>query len=291
MKNSPKAIFLLFLTAIIWGFAFVAQTMVVGVMDTYAFNGIRFILGACSLIPVILIFEKEEKNTPKLKKTILCGICAGLILFIASSLQQIGVEITKSAGKAGFLTGLYTVLVPVIYFLFFRRKTHPLTWVGAVFAVGGLYLLSTNGNGFENIGIGDIVLLIGAVFWALHIIVIDRFIDSVSPLKFSMTQFWVCGILGLIITLFKGGVDIEAVRLSLIPILYGGVMSAGVAYTCQILGQKNADPTFASIILSTESVFSAIGGAIILGEKMSLFGYLGCVLIFAGIILSQLKQN
>ncbi len=291
MKNSTKSIILLFLTAIIWGFAFVAQTVVVGVLSSYAFNGIRFVLGGLSLIPVILLFEKEEKNTDKLKKTICAGICAGIILFIASTLQQVGIEYIQSAGKAGFLTGLYTVLVPIIYFLFFRKKTHPFTWLGAVLALFGLYLLTTGGEGFENIGMGDIVLIIGAVFWSLHIIVIDRFVDKISPIKFAMTQFLVCGIIGLIIALFNGGIDLEGVKASLVPVLYGGIMSAGVAYTCQILGQKDADPTFASIILSTESVFSAIGGAIILGEKMSLLGYIGCGLIFAGIVLSQLKQN
>ncbi len=291
MKNSTKSIILLFLTAIIWGFAFVAQTVVVGVLSSYAFNGIRFVLGGISLIPVILIFEKEEKNGEKLKRTILAGICAGIILFIASTLQQVGIEFTKSAGKAGFLTGLYTILVPIIYFLFFRKKTHPLTWLGAVFALFGLYLLTTGGAGFDSIGIGDIILIIGAIFWSLHIIVIDRFVESISPVKFAMTQFLVCGIIGLLFTSFTGGVSLEGIRISLIPILYGGIMSAGVAYTCQILGQKNADPTFATIILSTESVFSAIGGAIILGETMTLFGYLGCALIFAGIVLAQLKQN
>lgn len=291
MKNSPKAIFLLFLTAIIWGFAFVAQTVVIDVLSSYAFNGIRFILGGLSLVPVVFLFEKEEKNLAKLKKTILAGICAGVILFIASTLQQTGIAITKSAGKAGFLTGLYTVLVPVIYFLFFRKKTHFLTWIGVVFAIGGLYLLTTGGSGFENVGIGDLVLIIGAIFWALHIIVIDRFVNEISPIRFAMTQFLTCGAISLVVALSSGGIDIDAVKISLVPILYGGVMSAGVAYTCQILGQKNADPTFASIILSTESVFSAIGGALILGEKMSLFGYMGCALIFVGIVLSQLKQS
>lgn len=291
MKNSTKSIILLFLTAIIWGFAFVAQTVVVGVLSSYAFNGIRFVLGALSLIPVILLFEREEKNNEKLKKTILAGICAGIILFIASTLQQVGIEITQSAGKAGFLTGLYTVLVPIIYFLFFRKKTHPLTWLGAILALVGLYFLTTNGGRFDNIGIGDIILITGAIFWSLHIIVIDRFVDKISPIKFAMTQFLVCGSIGLIIALFNGEINIAGISTSLVPILYGGIMSAGVAYTCQILGQRDADPTFASIILSTESVFSAIGGAIILGETMSLFGYIGCALIFAGIILSQLKQN
>ncbi len=290
MSKSLKSIILLFLTAIIWGFAFVAQTVVVGVLSSYAFNGIRFVLGGLSLIPVILIFEREEKNIVKLKKTILAGVCAGIILFIASTLQQIGIEITKSAGKAGFLTGLYTVLVPIIYFLFFKKKTHPLIWLGGIFALCGLYFLSTGGNGLGSIGKGDIILIIGAIFWSLHIIVIDRFINEISPIKFAMTQFLVCGFIGLVFTIFTGGIQLSAIEASLIPILYGGIMSAGVAYTCQILGQKDADPTFASIILSTESVFSAIGGAIILGETMSIYGYLGCALIFTGIILSQIKQ-
>ena len=287
MKIKIKSTVLLFLTAIIWGFAFVAQRVGADYVGTFTFNGIRFLLGSFSLIPVILIFEREEYNKKKMLKTLAVSLAAGTILFIAASLQQYGVVLTGSAGKAGFLTGLYTVLVPVIRFLM-GKKTDILTFVGAFFAVGGLFLLCMTGDKIT-FGKGDIVLIIGAVFWALHILIIDKFVNEISPLKFSMLQFFVCGLISMVIAVFTENIEITAVKSALVPILYGGLMSVGVAYTCQILGQKDADPTFASIVFSTESVFSAIGGAIILHEIMSGRGYLGCVLIFIGIVLSQLN--
>lgn len=287
MKIKIKSTVLLFLTAIIWGFAFVAQRVGADYVGTFTFNGIRFLLGSFSLIPVILIFEREEYNKKKMLKTLAVSLAAGTILFIAASLQQYGVVLTGSAGKAGFLTGLYTVLVPVIRFLM-GKKTDILTFVGAFFAVGGLFLLCMTGDKLT-FGKGDIVLIIGAVFWALHILIIDKFVNEISPLKFSMLQFFVCGLISMVIAVFTETIEITAVKSALVPILYGGLMSVGVAYTCQILGQKDADPTFASIVFSTESVFSAIGGAIILHEIMSGRGYLGCVLIFIGIVLSQLN--
>ena len=289
MKDKIKSTSLLFLTAIIWGFAFVAQRVGADYVGAFTFNGVRFLLGAVSLIPVILIFEKEKFDKNKFKNTIITGILAGVILFIASSLQQFGIVFTGSAGKAGFLTGLYIVLVPLIRFVM-GKKTSILTFFGAVFAVIGLFFLCMTGDKIT-FGIGDIVLIIGAVFWAAHILVIDKFVNMVSALKFSMVQFLTCGILGIIFALFTETIEVSAIKQAGIPILYGGLMSVGVAYTCQILGQKKADPTFASIIFSTESVFSAIGGALILHEMMSGRGYLGCVLIFIGIILSQITVD
>ncbi len=274
------------MTAIIWGFAFVAQRVGAEFVGAFTFNGIRFLLGACSLIPVILIFDKEKLNKSTFIKTLVPSLLAGSCLFIASTLQQYGVEITQSAGKAGFLTGLYIVLVPLVRF-FFGKKTSIFTLFGAVFAVVGLFFLCMTGDevGF---GIGDIVLIIGAFFWTGHILIVDKFVKDISPLKFSMMQFFVCGTLSMIGAFVFEDIELSAIKSAGIPILYGGLMSVGVAYTCQIIGQKDADPTFASIIFSTESVFSAIGGAIILHEIMSGRGYLGCVLIFIGIILSQL---
>lgn len=289
MKTKIKSTALLFLTAIIWGFAFVAQRVGADFVGAFTFNGIRFLLGACSLIPVIILFEKDKMNLNNLKKAVVPGILAGVILFIASTLQQYGVEITQSAGKAGFLTGLYTVLVPLIRFAL-GKKTGILTFVGAVFAVAGLFLLCMTGDDIS-FGIGDIILIIGAFFWAGHILVVDKYVNGLSPLKFSLIQFLVCGVLSIVFALILEDISFVAIRSAGIPILYGGLMSVGVAYTCQIIGQKDADPTFASIVFSTESVFSAIGGAIILNEIMSGRGYLGCVLIFMGIVLSQLNTD
>lgn len=289
MKTKVKSTVLLFLTAIIWGFAFVAQRVGAEFVGAFTFNGVRFMLGACSLVPVILLFEREKIDLKVIKNNLMPGILAGVVLFIASTLQQYGVEITQSAGKAGFLTGLYTVLVPLIRFVM-GKKTSILTFIGAIFAVTGLFFLCMTGNEIS-FGIGDIVLIIGAFFWAGHILVVDKFVHTTSPLKFSLVQFVVCGILSIIFALFLEDIEFSSIKSAGIPILYGGIMSVGVAYTCQILGQKESDPTFASIVFSTESVFSAIGGALLLNEIMSGGGYLGCVLIFIGIILSQLNSE
>ena len=289
MKTQVKSMILLLLTAIIWGFAFVAQRTGGQYVGTFTYNGIRFCLGTLSLIPVILIFEREKRDPAKWKRTLFAALLCGVILFIASTLQQIGVNITQSAGKGGFITGLYTVLVPIIGFLFLKRKVGWNAWLGAFLAVIGLFLLSINlEEGETFFGWGELVLLIGSVFWAMHIIVIDRFVESISPLKFAMGQFFVCAVLSML-----GAVLTEEFVWSNIlsagpSILYGGLMSVGVAYTLQILGQKDAEPTIAAIVLSTESMFSAIGGILILGETLPGRGYFGCVLIFAGIILSQL---
>ncbi len=289
MKTKVKSTILLFLTAIIWGFAFVAQRVGAEFVGAFTFNGIRFLLGSLSLVPVILIFEREKIDKTKFIKTLIPSLLAGTILFIASTLQQYGVEITQSAGKAGFLTGLYIVLVPLIRFMM-GKKTSIFTFIGAIFAVVGLFFLCMTGNEIS-FGIGDIVLIIGAFFWAGHILVVDKFVKEISPLKFSMMQFFVCGALSIIFALILEDIELTAVKSAGVPILYGGLMSVGVAYTCQILGQKDSDPTFASIVFSTESVFSAIGGALILNEIMSGRGYLGCVLIFIGIVFSQLNPK
>lgn len=283
---------ILLLTAMIWGFAFVAQRVGADYVGAFTFNGVRFSLGALSLIPVLLMFEKREVektvHTQKLRLSILVGIVAGVILFIASWLQQLGIEITGSAGKAGFITGLYTVLVP-IFGIFLKKKTNINIWIGALFAVVGMFLLCINEK--WQISFGDAVLLCGSVFWAFHILIIDRFVSSIYSLRFAMTQFVVCGVLGLIFAFTKETITLESVKAAAVPILYGGIMSVGIAYTCQIIGQKHADPTYASIILSTESMFSAIGGAIILHEVMTGRGYVGCVCIFIGIIISQITPK
>ncbi len=291
MSLRARSIVLLFLTAIIWGFAFVAQRIGGDILGAFYFNGIRYAVGAVSLIPVIMIFEKERKNPEKLKYTIKWGIVVGLILFIASSLQQFGINITQSAGKSGFITGLYTVLVPLIGFVFFKYKTNLFTWVGAALAVVGLFLLSFT-SGVSPVGIGDIVLLIGSVFWAMHIIVIDKVGSGASSIKFSMTQFLtssVCCMLFALLT--KETITFEAVRLAGTSILYAGIMSSGVAYTFQVIGQKHVEPSLAAIICSSEALFSAVGGALILGESMTMRSYIGCALMFAGIIVSQLKPK
>lgn len=291
MKKAKSTIFLV-LTAMIWGFAFVAQLVGADYLRPFTFNGIRFAMGALSLIPVILLFERGRSDKKQLSATVKYGVLAGIVLFVAANLQQFGVDLTTSASKPGFLTGLYTVLVPIIYFIFMKRKTGLNVWIGALFTVGGLYFLCAVGESAA-FGLGETLLLIGAVLWALHIIILDRYAAAVRPLRFSMVQFTVCGVLTLLCALIfeHDAFEMENVRMALLPLLYGGIGSVGIAYTCQLLGQKDADPTMAAIILSTEAVFSAIGEFLILGVKMDAPAYAGCGLIFVGILLSQIPAE
>ena len=290
-QTKLKSNILLLMTAMIWGFAFVAQRVGAEHVGAMTFNGVRFALGALSLSPIVLITLRKSPMDKRCKKmTGLASVAGGTALFVASLLQQWGVELTQSAGKAGFITSLYTVLVPVIGFLFLRRKTGVFVWMGAFLAVGGLYLLSMTGN--EKAGIGDLVLIIGAIVWALHILIIDYFNEKqINAVAFAMGQFAVCAVYNLIGAAFFEDIAIAGITAAAIPILYGGLMSVGVAYTLQIFGQRGADPTAASVILSTESMFSAIGGNLILGESMTVGGMIGCVLIFVGVVLAQLTPD
>ena len=279
----------LLITAAIWGFAFVAQKDASKNVSAFAFNGIRFIIGALSLIPVICIFEKKYFfNREKLVSTIKCGAIAGTVLFAASFFQQKGVEALEQASSAGFITGLYTVLVPLIG-LVFGKKPSINAAVGAVFAVAGLYFTCMSETlHFET---GDLLLLAGSFFWAFHIIVIDSFIKRINPVTFSSVQFLTCGLINIILCIvFEADTfSLQNVFAAAVPMLYAGIMSCAIAYTLQVIGQKNARPTEASIILSTESVFGCIGCMLILGERLSLRSLFGCILIFAGIVVSQLK--
>ncbi|MBP3292915.1 MAG: DMT family transporter [Clostridia bacterium] len=286
-KNTTKGIIFLVTAAVVWGFAFVAQRLGSDHVGAFTFNGARFLLGTLSLIPVILLFEKNEHDAQKMKTTLFCGGIAGILLFAASSLQQIGIDLTDSAGKSGFITGLYMILVPIIG-IFIGKKTNIQSWIGAVFGVVGLGLICLDG-GALTITAGDAVLMLSAIVFAIHIIVIDHFGDNIYSLRFSMTQFAVCTVINWILALFTEDISFATILSAGIPIAYCGFMSVGVAYTCQVIGLKYSDPTSGSIILSTESVFAAIGGAIILHERMAPLAYLGCVLILAGIILTQLK--
>ncbi len=288
MSKEVKSTIYLIITAVIWGFAFVAQRVGTQFVECFTYNGIRYALGAVSLLPVILVFEREKLTKSSIKKTLIASIITGSILFTAASLQQVGIEIGQSAGKAGFITSLYIVLVP-IFRLFTGKKSGLTTWMGVILSSVGLYLLCV--SGVTSVNFGDVVIFVGAFFWAAHILVIDKFVEDISPLKYSMGQFLTCAILSLVCAFIFESPKIDAINSAIIPILYGGLMSVGVAYTLQVVGQRGVSPEFASIICSTEAVFSAIGGAIILGETMTVRGYVGCVLIFIGILLAQFKKS
>lgn len=286
-KNTTRGIVFLVTAAVVWGFAFVAQRLGSDHVGAFTFNGARFLLGTLSLIPVILLFEKNEHNAQKMKTTIKSGMVAGVLLCTASFLQQVGIDLTDSAGKSGFITGLYMIMVPVIG-IFVGKKTNVQSWIGAVLGVVGLGLICLDGGSFTFTA-GDAVLVVSAFVFAVHIMVIDHFGDNIYSLRFSMTQFAVCTVINWILALFTEDISFAAIASAAIPIAYCGFMSVGVAYTCQVIGLKYSDPTSGSIILSTESVFAAIGGALILHERMAPLAYLGCAMILAGIILTQLK--
>ena len=294
MNKQQRSILILFITAIIWGLAFVAQLLGASHVGAFTFNGTRFLLGSLSLIPVILIFERGAKDGKMLKRTLLIGACEGAILFTASTLQQYAIGFTGSAGKSGFITGLYTVIVPVIG-IFLKKRTGLNVWAGAVLAVIGLYFVSFSA-GFSAIGIGDVLLLISAVVWAFQILVIDEFGNRVYSLRFAFTEFFTCALLSMVCAFIFEDVSFAAVMEAKYPILYTGIMSVGVAYTCQIIGQRHADPTAAAIVMSTESIFSALGEAFVLGvvlhssafRPLSASQYAGCAIMFCGIVISQL---
>ena len=275
--------------SIIWGFAFVAQTAVTDNLGAFAFTGIRFCLGATAVIPAILLIEKEKWDKKKFVRTLVCGILTGLAMFMACITQQKGIEITQSAGKAGFMTAFYTVLVPIASCIIYKQKKSINVWIGAVVAMTGLFLLSVN-EAFT-IGVGELWLLASALFWTLQIMLVDfSGRKDVSTLKFAMIQFWTCGIIGLVLGLIfeLESFSLTAIKGGLIPLLYAGFLSVGLAFTLQMVAQKRSDPTTAAIIFSTESLFGTIGGAIILKEVMSFRAYMGCAIMFVGLLLSQL---
>ncbi|HKM00835.1 MAG TPA: DMT family transporter, partial [Sedimentibacter sp.] len=252
MKSKEiRSVFILLLTAAIWGFAFVAQRVGMEHMGAFTFNGIRFALGSISLLPVIYFFgkktdnDKEEKIDADFKTTLKAGMIAGTILFIAASLQQFGLIYTTAA-KAGFITSLYIVLVPILG-IFLKQKTHYTTWIGAIVAVIGLYFLSINEN--FTIEFGDFLEIIGAFFWAAHIQVIGKFVEKIDAIKLSSVQFATCSLLSLITAFIFEDVNLSGISNALVPLLYGGIMSAGVAYTLQAVGQKFAKPSHAAIAL------------------------------------------
>lgn len=279
---------MLFLAALIWGFAFAFQSRGMEHMGPMTFNGIRFLIGAIVLIPVIFLFKKtgEKRSASKedIKITVLGGIICGLCLFGASSLQQFGIQYT-SVGKAGFLTTLYIILVPIIGILF-KRKVSAIVWIGALLSVAGMYLLCVSET--MSINKGDVLAFGCAIIFAFHILAVDHFAPKTNGVVLSCLQFLTSGICAMIFAfIFEQPTMTEIVN-GIVPLLYVGVMSSGVAYTLQILGQKNADPTIASLIMSLESAVSVLGGWLILHQKLTGKELLGCLLMFIAVIGVQI---
>ena len=281
---------LLLLTAAIWGFAFVAQRAGMDYVGPFTFNGVRFALGSLVLVPLILRNSKNrnpkgnELTLEDRKVAIFGGAILGITLFAAASLQQVGLVYT-TAGNAGFITGLYVVIVPILG-LFWRQRSDAGTWLGAFLAAIGLYLLCITDN--FTISFGDLLELIGAFLWAGHVLIIAWLSPKMDPLKLACTQFTACSVLSLFTALLVETIVIKSIFQAAIPILYGGVLSVGVAYTLQVVAQQKAHPAHAAILLSLEAAFAAFGGWLILDEILTYRGIIGCSLMLAGMLLSQL---
>lgn len=289
----------LLVASLIWGGAFVAQSVGMDYVGPFTFNAVRSYIGTLFLIPVIIIISKikkrdgvdhnlskEEKKANK-RWLIIGGVCCGVFLSIASIVQQVGIKYT-SVGKAGFLTALYIVIVPIIG-IFIGRKSSLMMWVSVAVALVGTYLLSVTGD--FSIGSGDLLLIISAVFFSIHILLVDKFSPNVDGVKLSAIQFFISGTISIILAFIFENPQISEILSAWWPLLYTGIMSSGVAYTFQILGQRTTAPAVASIIMSMESVFAAVFGWLILRETLSPREILGCILVFAAVLLAQMPTK
>ena len=277
---------LLLLTAAIWGFGFVAQVLGMNYMGPFAFIGLRFTLGAFSLLPVVWFFWRRGYIKQFSTKSLLAAsILVGAVLFLAGAFQQVGI-VYSNASNAAFITGLYMVLVP-IFGLALGRRTSFNAWLGSGVATVGLYLLSVDES--LTIGLGDSLLLIGAICWALHILVIDYFTKKLPALLIALGQFVVCGMLGLTVSVGFETTSWGDVMEAKYILVYAGIITVGVAYTLQVVAQEKAHPTHAAIILSLEAVFGAIGGYAFLNEILSSREFFGCCLMLLGMLCSQVS--
>lgn len=300
MKRKSTNNFLLALTAFIWGSAFVAQSVGMDYLGPFTFNSIRCLMGGIVLIPELLLFKRNGRKKSQeqvaevagagigsRKDLIVGGICCGLALAAGSSLQQIGLVYT-TAGKAGFITALYIVIVPVMGILLGKRVRLKV-WIGVVLAATGMYFLCIT-EGFS-IAKGDFFVFLCAAAFSVHILVIDSFAPKVDGVALSCIQFFVCGILCAVPMLVSEQPQISQIMEAWVPLAYAGVLSCGVAYTLQVVAQKNTDPAVASLILSLESVFSVLAGWVILGERLSGRELFGCALVFTAVILAQFPEK
>ena len=283
-----RADLIMLLAAAIWGFAFVAQREGMETMGPFLFNTARFFIGTVFLLQIVWYLSKKNKSQnnkeTSTKKLLFAGFIAGLFLFLAASFQQVGIQYT-TAGKAGFITGLYIFFVPLIG-IFFGQRTGSGTWLGAFIAVIGLYFLSINDD--FSIARGDLFQLICAIFFAAHILVIGYVAKSMDPLKLSLIQYFVSAVLSFFIAIAIEVITWEMIVDTAIPLLYAGIMSIAIGYTLQVVAQQHAKSSHAAIILGLEGAFAVLGGWLILDENLSTRGLLGCGLMLSGMFLSQL---
>ncbi len=299
LSRNFKGNLLLILAALLWGVSFVMQDKAGEVLSPFAINGIRSIIGSLFLVPIIVLFSKKNnksffENTKKARMDLLVsGVLCGVFLCIATNFQQFGIILypkeAAASGRSGFITALYVVLVPV-FGIFMKKKVNFTVWLGVMLAVVGMCLLCLS-NGIGNVYLGDLIVLCCALAFTMQIICIDKFADRVDGIKLSSLQFMVCGVLSLILMLVFEEPTLLQVKESLPYILYLGIVSCGIAYTLQIIGQQySKNPTVASILMSLESVFAAISGAVIIGERFTLRETVGCIIMFAAIVFAQLPK-
>ncbi len=281
-KARRRAHGLLLLTAAVWGLAFVAQRAGMAYIGPFTYNAARFALGA-AVLEIFLRYRRRRQGAARPRGHVGHGLLLGLLIFAGASLQQAGL-VSTTAGKAGFITGLYVVLVPLLAAL--RGKNPARTvWAGAWLAVAGLYLLSVRGA--WRIAPGDALVLASAFFWAAHVVAVDHFVDHNDSLRLAARQFWVVAGLSALVALGWEPISWAGLRAAGPAILYGGLISVGVGYTLQVVAQQHAEPGLAAIIFSLEAVFALLGGVLLLGETLTLRGVLGAGLMLAGMILAQ----
>ena len=294
--NQMRQVVFPILAAFIWGTAFVAQDVCADAMGAFTFNGTRYYIAVLSLLVVLAVSSGFRKDRPQLspaekkaqrRQLWLGGFCCGTVLAIASNFQQAGLVAGTDGGKAGFITALYVVLVPV-FGLFFRRRVSLPVWIAVALSVGALYLLCIKGS--FSLAPGDLLVLVCAICFSVHILVIDHFTATCDGVKLSCLQFLFAGTWSTILALFFDTISFQVLLDCIWPLLYVGVFSCGVGYTLQILAQKGSNPTVVTILLSLESVFAVIAGAVVLHQQMTAREYLGCVLMFAAVILAQIPM-
>jgi drug/metabolite transporter (DMT)-like permease len=275
------------LSAVIWGFAFVAQREGSEHVGAFIFNGTRFLLGSIWLVPFLIFSNKKSSDLNPRKKDygIIPGLILGVVMFVAVSFQQIGITYT-TAGKAGFITGMYVVFVPLFGF-FLKKNITVMNGISAIIAFCGLYFLSID-EAFS-LTRGDALVLISAIFWAMHVLFADYYVDRWDALKLAFIQFFFCALLSLLFGFILEEIQLNQLRNALLPIIYAGLLSVGVGFTLQLIGQKEAHPAHASIILSLEGLFAVLGGWLLLKEILSMREIFGCILMLSGMILSQLQ--
>lgn len=293
-----KGALLLLLAAAIWGFAFTAQTAAADTVEPFTFNGLRSVIGSVVLLGYILLRARRSGDPvvpaePADRKTLLLGgVLCGAVLFVSVNFQQFGIasypDGVAVSGRGGFITALYVILVPVCGF-FFHRRVQPIVWGAVAVSLAGMYLLCFT-SGFSGLYWGDVLVFGCALSFTAHILVVDHFARRTDGVKLSCVQFFTCGALSLIGMVLFESPDWSAVLQAWLPLLYAGVMSSGVAYTLQIIGQKTTEPAVAPLVMSLESVFAGIGGWLILNERLSARELLGCALVFAAVILAQMPE-